>query len=99
MLRILDPVAAVASRGFTPGTTQSAFALAGAGYRLEVADGRGILTHIPATDLPTLTWQGLALLYAGVAQGRLVRNGFVDRPVPALEQVFAGPAPEILDYF
>ena len=99
MLRVLDPIAAVAARGYEPGTTQAAFSVDGTGFRLEVAGGRGVLVEVPAADLPVVTWQGLALLYAGVASGRLVRNGFVDQPVPALEEAFRGPPPEILDYF
>ncbi len=120
MLRVLDPVAAVAARGFGPGPdpTGSAtdptdgpadrdgrafvtggFAVEGAGFRLEVADGRGVLTEVDAQGLPVLAVQGLALLFAGVGQGRLLRAGLLDRPVTGLEAAFAGPAPEILDYF
>lgn len=99
MLAVLDPVAAVAARGFGPVNLRAEFALADKGFRLEVADGRGELSEVSARDLPVVTPGGLALLYAGVGQHRLLRNGFVDQPVPALEEAFAGAAPEILDYF
>jgi predicted acetyltransferase len=99
MLRVLDPVAAVAARGFGPGEARVPFAVDGVGYLLEVADGRGRLTPTAADGLPVVTAQGLALLYAGMAQGRLLRAGLLDRPAPALEAAFAGPVPEILDYF
>jgi len=99
MLRVLDPVAAVAARGFGQWEATASFAVEGKGYRLEVADGRGALTPIDARDLPALAGTGLALLFAGVAQGRLVRLGLLDRPVAGLETAFSGPVPEILDYF
>jgi predicted acetyltransferase len=99
MLRVLDPVAAVAQRGFAPGSTTASFAVADTGYRLEVADGRGQLTAVPADGLPVVQPRGLALLYAGVATGRLARNGLADRDLPELEKAFRGPRPEILDYF
>ncbi len=99
MLRVLDPVAAVAARGFGPGGWHGAFAVAGQGFVLEVADGRGSLGLMPADGLPLLAPQGLSLLFAGVAAGRLLAAGLLDRPVPGLEAAFAGPRPEILDYF
>ena len=99
MLRVLDPVAAVAARGFAPGSTSASFAMGGSGYRLEVADGQGQLSAVPADDLPVVQPRGLALLYAGIATGRLARNGLADRDLPELEEAFRGPRPEILDYF
>jgi predicted acetyltransferase len=98
MLRVLDPVAAVAARGFLR-DGQAVFALAGQGYRLEVSGGRGELTPYDGAVGPEVSASGLALLYAGVAAGRLERLGLVSQPVPELEAVFAGPPPEILDYF
>ena len=73
--------------------------MAGVGYRLEVADGQGQLSVVPAEGLPVVHPRGLALLYAGVATGRLARAGLADRDLPELEEAFRGPRPEILDYF
>jgi predicted acetyltransferase len=99
MLRIVDPIAAVAARGFAPGTTTASFAVAGQGYRLELEDRRGQLTAVPGEGLAEVHPRGLALLHAGVATGRLARNGLADRDLPELEEAFRGPKPEILDYF
>lgn len=106
MLRVLDPAAAVAARGFPSGLALGAsFALAGddgrlSGWHLEVADGRGVLDAAPADGLPVLSTRGLALLYAGVGnQGRLLREGLLDRPAPELSLAFSGPPPVLLDYF
>lgn len=99
MLRILDPVAAVAARGFAAGAMAAGFAVSGVGYRLEVADGRGQLSAVPSEGLPVIDPRGLALLYAGAASGRLARNGLAERDLPELEEAFRGPKPEILDYF
>lgn len=97
MLRVLDPVAAVAARGFT-GSGSGLFALDDRGYRLEVADGKGQLLPVDGSGLPRLTPQGLALLYSGTGRD-LHRLGLADRPVPDLESLWAGPPPEMLDYF
>jgi predicted acetyltransferase len=97
MLRVLDPVAALGARGYLSDGSAS-FALAGQGFRLEVIGRKGELTAVPAGDLPALQPQGLALLHAGVA-ARLAERGLASRPVPELEALLAGPAPEILDYF
>ncbi len=97
MLRVLDPPAAVAARGFGLDAS-GAFSLAGVGYQLVVEEGRGVLEPRPAGGLPAVTPQGLALLFAGVGRS-LHRSGHADRPVPELEAVFAGPQPEMLDYF
>ena len=99
MLRVVDAVAAVAARGFALGTTNASFVVSGTGYRLEVANGRGELAVVPGEGLPVVHPRGLALLYAGVAAGRLSRTGLADRELPELEEAFRGPQPEILDYF
>jgi predicted acetyltransferase len=97
MLRVLDPVAAVDARGFAPGTWSLPVTVAGSAYRLEVADGRGTLTEGSAG--PELTEQGFALLYAGASAGTIVRSGHGTGDLTALTAAFAGPEPEILDYF
>lgn len=97
MLRVLDPVAAVAARGFGPGTWSLPLTVAGAAYRLEVADGRGQLTE--GGGGPELSHQGLALLYAGASAGVIVRSGHGSGDLSSLAAAFAGPQPEILDYF
>lgn len=99
MLRVVDPVRAIAARGFAPGETSATFAVSGVGYRLAVADGQGQLSVVPGEGLPVVHPRGLALLYAGVASGRLARMGLADRDLPQLEEAFRGPRPEILDYF
>lgn len=99
MLRVVDPVRAVAARGFAPGATTATFAVSCVGYRLDVADGQGQLSVVPAEGLPVVHPRGLALLYAGVAKGWLARAGLADRELPELEEAFRGPRPEILDYF
>ncbi len=96
-LRVLDPVAAVAARGFGPGAWTEDLTVAGVGHRLEVADGRGQL--VPGPGGPNVTPRGLAALYAGAGSAFLVRHGLVDRPVPGLAAAFAGEPAEILDYF
>ncbi len=97
MLRVLDPVAAVAARGFGPGTWSVPVTVAGSPYRLEVEGGRGSLTAGPPG--PELTEQGFALLYAGASAGTILRSGNATGDVRALAAAFAGPEPEILDYF
>jgi predicted acetyltransferase len=109
MLRIVDAPAAIAARGFPPQVTaDAAFVLDDpdlpahcAGWRLQVADGSGSLEQVAAgAALPRLHVRGLALLYAGAADGgALVRAGLLDRPVDGLDAAFAGQAPRILDYF
>ena len=97
MLRVLDPVAAVTARGFGLDGT-AAFSLAGVGHQLVVREGRGVLEPREVDGLPVVTPQGLALLFAGVGRS-LHRSGHADRPVVELEAAFAGPPPEMLDYF
>jgi predicted acetyltransferase len=97
MLRVLDPVAAVAARGFA-GSGSAAFAVGDVGYRLEVASGRGQLTAAPGQGLVQVQPRGLALLFAGSGHD-LARRGLSSAPVPGLEALCAGPVPEIVDYF
>lgn len=97
MLRVLDPVAAVAARGFGPGTWSLPLTVLGSPYRLEVADGRGVLSA--GSGGPSLTGRGFALLYAGASAGAIVRAGQGSGNLRELAAAFAGPPPQILDYF
>lgn len=107
MLRVVDPVAAVAARGFPRHVTaEAAFVLddpqqpqVSRAWRLAVADGRGVLT--PATSATArLHVRGLALLWAGVATtDDLRRAGLLDGDLPGVDAAVAGPRPALLDYF
>lgn len=105
MLRLVDPAAAVAARGFLPEVDVGAdVVLVGAGperaWRLEVGSGHGTLQPGTEDGAPRLHVRGLALLYAGAATTAVLqRTGLLDRPAPALDAAFAGPAPALLDYF
>ena len=97
MLRVLDVRAALEARGWgVDGTV--AFATDGSGWRVTVSSGTASVEATAAAGLPVLHPRGLALLFAGSDPGRVVRAGLLDRPVPDLA-LFAGPAPEIADYF
>ena len=105
MLRIVDPAAAVAARGYRPEVTATAgFQLVEtdgttSGWQLDVRAGTGVLE--PARDVgPLLHVRGLALLYSGAATtSLLLRTGLLSEPLPALDAVFAAPPPVLLDYF
>lgn len=101
MVRLVDPVQAVAGRGFPGGLSlQVGVELAGVGWTLTVQDGRGALEPTARRGLPVLQPRGLVLLYAGALDsGGLVRAGLLDRPEPGLDAAFAGPLPQILDGF
>lgn len=109
MLRIVDAQAAVAGRGFAPGArTAVSFALVDpqvasheGAWRLVVEAGAGVLERVTGpVDLPALHVRGLALLYAGAADTRLLeRVGLLDGALPGLDAAFAGPRPCLLDYF
>ena len=108
MLRVLDAPGAVAARGYPAGTTLDAsFVLvdpevpAHAGpWRLRVGDSSGCLERVPdRPGLPVLDVRGLGLLYAGVDEARVRRAGLLDGPLPELAVAFAGPRPQLLDYF
>ena len=50
--------------------------------------------------LPELHVRGLSLLCSGAARTDvLLRAGLLSEPLPALDAVFAGPRPVLLDYF
>lgn len=109
MLRVVDAPAAIERRGFLPGVRAAAsFLLAdpdvpanSRAWRLDVDGGRGSLEPLrPDADLPVLQARGLALLFAAAADtAMLLRAGLLDHPLPALDAAFAGPLPQILDYF
>jgi predicted acetyltransferase len=105
MLRVVDPAGAVAARGFPSGVAvETDLSLLDDGtvthWHLSVGDGQGSLEPAAAGGAAVLHVRGLALLYAGSATtATLVRTGLLDRPQPALDAVFAGPAPVLLDYF
>ena len=105
MLRVVDPAGAVAARGYPAGVAVEAdLQLVEHGtttsWHLSVADGRAGLQPAAGTGAPTLHVRGLSLLYAGAATtATLLRTRLLDRPLPALDAVFAGPPPVLLDYF
>lgn len=86
MLRVLDPVAAFAGRGYAR-DGQADFTLEGRPWRLEVSGGEGQL--VDGAGGPPVTVQQLARAWAGLHVAE----------APALSALLAGPAPEILDYF
>ena len=86
MLRVLDPVAAFAARGYVR-DGEADLTLDGSGWRLEVSGGEGRLVEGPGG--PVLSPQQLARAYAGLQVSE----------APALSALLAGPTPEILDYF
>lgn len=114
MLRVLDPVAAIAGRGFAAGTSARVMLrLADPGlpdnaglYTLTVGDGAGSLDRAgtPGRADPVLTLgpRGFAALYAGVPLATLRVAGLVSGGDPgtdaALGAVFAA-SPYLLYYF
>lgn len=105
MLRVVDPVSAVAARGFPDGVRveqplQVTDPESGAprSYVLAVQDGRGALEPATAGGVQVHV-RGLALLYAGLPTAAVAAAGLLERPLPALDAAFAGPAPVLLDYF
>lgn len=102
MLRVLDPVLAVASRGWAA-DCDVVVTLDDRAFRLRVQDGEASLEPAAAgSDArgPSLHPRGLALLYAGAADTAAVRRaGLLDGPLPGLDAALAGPRPDLLDYF
>lgn len=110
MTRLIDVAAAIEARGYPEGLEAAVELrvkdeqLAGneGGWRIEVSGGRAKVS--PERDAGAVVdagalaaiWTGM--LAAGTARrlGRLDAN---DAAVSALEQIFAGPAPWILDWF
>lgn len=113
MLRLLDPPAAVAGRGFAPGldidvpitvddTQVPANCLTG---RLRVADGSGELVAdgSTGTDAVRLTASGIAALYAGASMANLTTAGLAlggsAEDHARLDAAFVGRPAYLLDYF
>lgn len=108
MLRIADAPAAVAARGFAPGLSlRCAFTLVdpevpehSRAWTLVVEDGEGRLEPAPSgAEAPRLHVRGLALLWSGAGSALVQRAGLAQRPLPLLDAAFAGPRPQLLDYF
>jgi predicted acetyltransferase len=111
MLRLLDVQAAVAERGW-PANIEVSLDLSiddevcpwNAGpWRLEVADGHGQLTPDGSGGV-RIGARGLAVAFAGgVTSSYLHRGGLLEHLPPdaarMLDQLMAGPAPTLLDYF
>ena len=112
MLRVLDPVKAVAGRGFplgldieVPLRLRDATRPENAGaFRLAVQKEQGRLEAVSGAEGPELEIQGLASLYSGWATtASLARAGLLQGGTPdelrALDAAFAGPSPWLLDEF
>lgn len=111
MLRLLDPAAAIAARGFPPAVNVSACLevsdrqlsdKASGRWLLEVEAGAGRLTRADSGDGPALRLgaRGLAAMFGGIQLHVLRRAGLVggDQALDAaLDSAFAGPA-FMLDY-
>lgn len=110
MARGLDLPAAVAARGFPPGLTGTAtlavddplLPSAGGPWRLEVADGRGVLEPVDRAAV-RLDARAVGPLVTGFRAPReLALAGLVDGPAGALDWLagaFAGPVPVLHDFF
>lgn len=103
-LRVLDPVAAVAARGWAA-DVDLAFDLVDPergdrAYRLTVQNGVGRLGAALGRGLPRLHTRGLALLYAGAADPAALRRlGLLEGSLPGLPAALTGPRPALHDYF
>jgi len=111
MIRLVDAAAAVAARRYRPSTEArveleivDADAAWNAGrWVLEVADGHGQLTPGGGGAVEA-TIGGLSSLWVGYASARTLEatghlRSFDPGALDALDDVFAGPAPAVLDYY
>jgi predicted acetyltransferase len=112
MLRLLDAPTAIAARGFVPAAAVEIDLRledpdvpdnSGA-WHLSVADGIGRLTPAQVSgDVLQLGPRGLAGLYSGTPlatlRGAGLATGGTTAVDSALDPVFAGPTPYMLDYF
>jgi predicted acetyltransferase len=112
MLRLLDAPAAIAARAFAPGVAVEIdlrledpdVPANGGDWHLSVADGAGRLTSAQVSgDVPQLGPRALAALYSGTPLATLRGSGLVSggstAADAALDTVFAGGTPYMLDYF
>ncbi|WP_433159235.1 GNAT family N-acetyltransferase [Kribbella sp. CA-247076] len=109
MVRLLDAPAAIAARGYAPDVAvevdlriDDTDVPANSGdWHLSVADGSGRLTPTQAGgDVLHLGPRGLAALYAGTPLATLRASGLASGgAAAALDMVFAGATPYMLDYF
>jgi predicted acetyltransferase len=112
MLRVLDPVRAVAERSWNAAATGTAcfelrdpiLGAACGSWRLEAYAGRAELAHAPTPASTVLTAEGFALWFAGVATcGELRHRGQLegsDAPTDALmDALSAQPRPSLTHYF
>ena len=112
MLRLLDASAAIAARGFAPGVAveidlrlEDPDVPANSGdWHLSVKNGAGQLTPTQASgDVLRFGPRGLAALYSGTPlatlRGSGLASGGLTAADAALDPVFAGPTPYMLDYF
>ncbi|HEY3558973.1 MAG TPA: GNAT family N-acetyltransferase [Kribbella sp.] len=111
MLRLVDAPAAFAARGYPAGAVldvglridDSELPANTGDWRLSIADGSARLTPAePSDDAVRLGARGLAALYAGTPVATLRNSGLVTGGAgldAALDAVFGGQAPYMLDYF
>lgn len=111
MLRLVDAPAALEARGFPEGVVLEAdlriddsdLPTNTGDWHLSIADGAAKLTQSePSADALRLGPRGLAALYAGTPLAALRGAGLAaggEALDPALDAVFGGPPPYMLDYF
>ncbi|MCW2776874.1 MAG: family N-acetyltransferase [Frankiales bacterium] len=102
MLRVLDPVGAVAARGWRA-DVDVALRLEDKGgaqtaWRLQADAGVGRLVEGDGTG-PLLHERGLALLWSGAGTASVRSAGLLDGDLPGLDAALAGPPPVLRDYF
>lgn len=111
MLRVLDPSAAVAARGWPPGLSldlpleidDAEIPHNSGSWRLEVGDGVGALTRSESERGLRLAARGLAGWYAGTPLASLrlagVASGGRHEDDGLLDAATRGPTPYMVDYF
>lgn len=115
MTRVIDPVAAVAGRGFLPGLDvevpvwlrDEAVPANDGTYRFSLQKGRGTLERTGSGEAqagPLLDIRGFSALFTGWARTvSLERTGLLQGGTPeqraGLDAAFAGPAPFMLEEF
>lgn len=110
MLRLLDPVAALETRGYPSGVTASVAltvsdpVFGDRALELEVDAGRAKVREVTRDDAARLDVGALAALQSGWSSARdLVRTGRLsgasESDISALDAVFSGPSPWMPDLF